>query len=263
LFSGGAGCVPLRGTIPAQTWRPEEPTARCEPESLGDTYGASWSADAREALGRRLERDQAVVVTALGCRVDVLERCDAPSTYTETDDGHELDDGVVLAHELDGECDGATHVVRHASAGDAGHVELEPLSLGELDLTGTWSGVMRQPNGPYEVYETSMDLVQLGDRIVGVTRVASIDDEYWGVLRFEGRLEGNTVYFADAEIIDDNIGIFGAWCTKGGYLLVDPRLRGPWRADYCEPGTLELERRDAIQVKRVPAVASTSAPRGS
>jgi hypothetical protein len=263
---GGAGCVPMRGTIPQQTWHPEEPTAHCEPDTLGDTRGQSWSADARDALRDKLDDHEPVVVTALGCRVEVLERCNAPGAYTQIEDGHELEDGIVLAQELEGECDGATHVVRHASLGKAERVELAPLSLGELDLTGTWSGVMRQPNGPYEVYETSVELVQLGDRIIGVTRLTSIDEEYWGVLRFEGRLEGNTVFFADAEIIDDNLGFFLAWCTRGGYLIVDPRdqsLRGPWRADYCEPGTMDLERTDTIEVKRVPAVASVEAKRGS
>ena len=147
----------------------------------------------------------------------------------------------VLASELEGPCIGATHVVREISND---RVELRPLSLGDYRLTGTFRGLMKQPQGPYETYDATMYLAQDGTRVSGVTQLSTIDHEYWGDLLFEGRLEGNVLFFADLAVLDENLGFLMGWCAKGGYLLVDPRdgghLTGPWFAPLCAPGTLDL-----------------------
>jgi len=84
-------------------------------------------------------------------------------------------------------------------------VALEPLSLGDYRLTGTFRGVMHQPAGPYAAYTTTLYLAQDGARVTGVTRLAALDGAYWGDLQLEG----------DA---------------------------GPWTAPWCAPGSFELHR---------------------
>jgi hypothetical protein len=252
------GCIPDRGTTPARTWRPEEPETKCEPQEILDPQSSRWSRTSAGALASKAERSEAVVVSAIGCNVEVLDRCRSSARYRKSADGYELTSNGVSAKTLEGECAGATHVVRtiamkppvgdHEARPDGERatprrVELAALSLDDFRLTGVWKGVMRQPHGPYEVYDVTMELAQDGDRVRGITRVTTVDNAYWGDLRFEGRLEGTTLFFHDAEIIDDNLGIFLAWCTKGGYMLVDPReerLRGPWRASFCMPGTVDV-----------------------
>lgn len=243
-------CVPDRGTTPARTWRPEQPEATCEPLEINDPQSSRWSRPGAAALASKVEKSEAVVVSAIGCNVDVLDRCRSTARYKKASDGYALDATAVSAKALQGDCAGATHVVRTvAMKKDGEHatpkrVELVPLSLDDFRLTGVWKGVMRQPNGPYEVYDVTMELAQDGDRVRGITHVTTVDNAYWGDLRFEGRLEGTTLFFHDAQIIDDNLGIFLAWCTKGGYLLVDPReerARGPWKASFCMPGTVDVQ----------------------
>jgi len=244
LFASIVGCAPIRGTMPARTWRPEDPAATCTLDSLRDRSGPAWSAAGRTSLDHKLKRGEPAVVSALGCRVEVLGRCSAPGSYGAGNGRYELDAASARAQDLDGECEGATHVVRSAGADEGTRVELLPLSLDSSHLTGSWSGVMRQPGGPYEVYEIDLDLEQEGSRVTGITHVTTTDHQYWGIFRIEGRVEGNTLYFADAEIVDDNLGVLLEWCGKGGYLLADPRngtLRGPWSAGSCAPGSLELE----------------------
>ncbi len=231
------GCLPNRGTLPERTWRSETPEATCAIESMLDPHDSShWNAVSREAFERALDRGELPVVSALGCRVDVLPRCHAKANVRREGRRVELESRTVTARDVEGECTGATHVVRSASMNTSRlpeHVELAPLSLQGFDLTGMWIGAMRQPNGPYEVYDVTLDLVQQGDRVTGETRIVTVDHAYWGRLRFEGRLQGNTLFFADVEIVEDNLGIFLEWCAKGGYMSVDPRderLSGPWKA---------------------------------
>jgi hypothetical protein len=245
-----AGCVPMRGTMPANTWHPtesEDTPPTCKSESLTDPSSSIWSSSNAVALETALaSKDNQAVVSVLGCKIDVLTKCRSTSP---------------LAKDLEGDCSGATHIAKDrgltAGAGDhaatdattkrkAGEkIDLTPLSLADYSVTGTWRGVMRQPHGPYEVYNTTLELTHNMDRVAGISRISTVDGQYWGALRFEGRVEGNTIYFADAQVIDDNLGAFLMWCLKGGYLLVDPKsnqLRGPWRAGICQPGTVEVQK---------------------
>lgn len=266
-------CVPDRGTTPARTWRPEQPEATCEPLEMSDPQGSRWSRAGANALASKVDRSEAAVVSAVGCNVDVLDRCRSSAKYKKANDGYELASNTVSAKSLEGECAGATHVVRTVAMKRDGehatpkHVELVPLSLDDFRLTGVWKGVMRQPHGPYEVYDVTMELSQDGDRVRGMTHVTTTDNAYWGDIRFEGRLEGTTLFFHDAEVTGDNLGIFLAWCTKGGYLLVDPReerARGPWRASFCMPGTFDVqflgERRPLHPGTPVAELSPTSRP---
>lgn len=248
ILTLASGCIPDRGTMPTHTWRAGEQD-ECRPGMLEDPASGAWRERERLALRARLQQGEPVVVSALGCRVEVLEQCSSGASVRRTKhDGavHFDVPDVVHAQDLDGSCEGATHVVEAASVGPKGRLmdlKLAPLSLDGFDVGGTWSGVFRQPGGPYETYELQIELQQHGDRVTGSSRISTIDGEYWGLLAFEGRLEGNRLYFADSELVDDNLGIFLDWCMKGGYTIVDPRSRsmsGPWRAFACMPGSLEV-----------------------
>ena len=296
------GCMPVRGTMPSRTWRPGEARAKCSAAETGDLLGGHWSATARADLESKLVVGLPAVVSAVGCRVDVLRECRLRGGYhytaltprVEQLEGAvrtivgrwELSRGTVLAAELQGRCEAATHVVAGVDvgayvplAGEGGsregdprvcleaetvagcdapvRAQLSPLSLGSFELTGKWHGVMRQPRGPYEVYDVVLDIEQQGRRVAGTSYLGTTDGVYWGKLRFEGRLEGNTLLFADARLIDDNLGPLLGWCLKGGFLIVDPRnesLHGPWRAFACAPGSLELLREpDTEQAPSPPA----------
>lgn len=250
LLVHAAACVPARGAQPVATWREEDAKAHCDPRAARDLGSSAWSPESRAALSRQIARDAPVVVSALGCRVDVLDHCRAPGRYVHSPNRRDLGGDVVLASAIDGDCTSATHVVRAATlAGDDATpigVELSALSLADYALTGVWEGAMTQPRGPYEVYDMTLDLVQEDRRVKGTSLLRSIDGVYWGTLRFEGRLEGNVLFFADAEVIDDNLGPLLGWCTKGGWAIVDPRARrieGPWRAGGCAPGAIELRQK--------------------
>jgi hypothetical protein len=272
LLFADVGCIPMRGTMPAHTFLPGER----EPAFAEDRDGgvARWSPAGLASLRGHLARGEPAVVSYLGSRVDVLGNCAAPGAYQRVEDRYELDRGPVYAQALTGDCAQATHVVRRAPIDLTGvrdandprslraAVDLAPISLGAFDLTGVWRGVMRQPHGPYEVYDALLRLEHHGERVTGMTHLRTLDGAYWGELHFEGRLEGNILYFADARLIADNLGIFLGWCMKGGYLLVDPRrdrLDGPWKAGMCAPGTLHLER-DGLPPFELPAAAARSAP---
>ena len=251
LLLAATGCLPSRGTMPARTFCPDR---ACADEAPPEGGAPRWSKGSLEALRDRLARREPAIVRYLAGRAELLRGCTAPARYLRAGDRLELDAPTILAHTLDGECDEATHVVREAPLALASApdprimptaVELAALSLGDHDLTGTWRGVMRQPHGPYQAYDMALRVEHRGERVAGVTELRTLDGVYWGRMRFEGRLEGNILYFADAHLIDENLGPFLSWCMKGGYLIVDPRrdrLAGPWRAFMCAPGTLHLER---------------------
>ncbi len=206
-----------------------------------------WDDRDRTALAIRLDANEVAVVSSLGCELKVLTQCDVAGGYRTSHSVYALDRGPVRADELEGDCAWATHAVTRITVDDKQTLvaaELTPLSLDGYSITGTWRGVMRQPGGPYEVYNFTLGLVQNHDRVSGISRIRTIDGAYWGEFRFEGRLEGNTLFFADVMLIDDNLAPLLGWCDKGGYLVVDPRggtLRGPWRAFACSPGEIRVQ----------------------
>jgi len=271
LAASLAGCIPVAASMPTSTWRPGEEGATCQPGSYDDVQGSAWSPSARRAAQAKLQNGEVVVVSALGCRVDVLQRCQVDDEVRRTDLGaaiaYDLAGATVGAADLEGVCEGATHVVEAASVderGRLGNVALAPLSLDDFDLSGAWKGTMRQPGGPYEVYDLRFEMVQTGSRVRGMSELSTADGRQWGRIAFEGRLDGNTLYFADTEVVADDVGIFLEWCMKGGYAVVDPTSRsmhGPWRAFACMPGTLELEKsspRPAAPAAPAAAVAGDS-----
>jgi hypothetical protein len=271
-------CIPLAGcdmppaSIPTHSWRPGEEQVTCGPGAFQDPESGAWRARDQRALQAKLERGEPAVVSALGCRVEVLTGCSAEADVERVDGEGGAQYFVasdVNARELRGACSGATHVIDHASFSSNGslrHVSLSALSLDGFDVSGAWQGVMRQPGGPYEIYDVRLDLQQEGDRVTGTSDILTMDGEQWGRLSFEGRLEGTTLYFADVGVVDQEIDLFLAWCMKGGYVVVDPRsrtLRGPWRAFGCLSGSVEATKETPPRGKpplSSPARVQTVAP---
>lgn len=198
---------PFTGREPNTTWLSSDTrNEECLPDVLRDPQGASWTRDGRAVLADRLAHGEPVVASVLGCHVEVLDRCHAPSK-----------DDAISATELRGECRGATHVVR----GTGERVTLDPLTLAGYHLDGTWHGRLRQPKGAYETLDITLELEREGNRVKGVSLIRSPDDRYWGTFRIDGRLEGNVLYFADVALVDTNA-ILATWSPMEGYLVLDP-----------------------------------------
>ena len=282
LAAGGLACVPARGRMPQHTWHPDAPKQQCVDKNLRRQRVKDWPAREAAALQAGLSADRPIVVSALGCKIEVLSQCRVDKgTYRLTEvtpqsrstlritGRYDLDRDPVEAGELTGDCARASHFVSAVSLAalakptpnrgctlsscrQAAEAELTALSLGDYDMSGVWTGVMRQPKGPYEAYDMALHVLQQGRRITGVTTFNTLDDKYWGEMQFEGRIEGNTIFFADAKLLSDNLSWALEWCLKGGYMLVDPRsesLEGLWRAWGCFPGSLELRRTGDLQLE--------------
>jgi hypothetical protein len=259
----GVGCPPTRGTMPFNTWRPDAPAAQCSPGSLADPHGRGWTAAGRARLEADRDAGKVTVVSALGCRVEVLEHCRLRGAEDGSGAARLQAGDSPRAGELEGNCEGATHVVSQVADAEptfsdapaAPTFELTPLSVEGFDLTGKWRGVIHQPNGPYELYSATIDLVQRGNHVTGVSHLRTSDNEYWANIRIDGRLVGNTLFFADVEMIDQHTSPFLMWCAKGGYFIVDPHeetMSGPVTAPSCEPGTFEVTLEHPPEAARAP-----------
>ena len=103
--------------------------------------------------------------------------------------------------------------------------------------------------------------VHVREASLGTKMLASLGRCCWKQVRLgrhgdpsiqEKALTGNTIFFADAKLLSDNLTWVLEWCLKGGYMLVDPRtksIKGSWRAWGCMPGSLELERTGELQLE--------------
>ncbi len=249
--AGLPGCSLPAASIPDETWRPGEEDG-CRPRAHVDPGRGEWPRRDQLALRAKLEQGEVAVVSSLGCRVEVLKHCTIDGELEEQARAQavrfERASGSVLARDLEGACPDATHVVDEATFDQDGRLldaSLRPLSLAGVDLSGSWEGVARQPYGPFTKYDVRLDLRQTGDVVTGTTEIATPDGENWGRIKLEGKLDGTRLYFADVEMLDEDVDLFLAWCMKGGYAIVDPReglMKGPWRAMGCSPGTIELDR---------------------
>src|SRR5262249_40509844 len=112
LLFAGVGCIPMRGTMPARTFRPGEREPAFAQER--DSGVALWSPAGLASLRGHPARGGPAVVSYLGSRVDVLGNCAAPGAYRRVEDRYELDRAPVYAQALTGDCAKATHVVRGA-----------------------------------------------------------------------------------------------------------------------------------------------------
>lgn len=248
--TGLPGCSLPAASIPDETWRPGEEVG-CS-RTHGDPGRGAWPKRDQIALRTKLDHGEIAVVSSLGCRVEVLRHCSIDGVLDETARADavrfERSSGSVLARDLEGACPDATHVIDEATFDTDGHLlhtALRPLTLAGIDLSGTWQGVARQPHGPYQKYDVRFDLRQTGDIVTGTTEIATPDGENWGRMKIEGKIDGTKLYFADVDMLDDDTEFLLQWCMKGGYAVVDPRegrMRGPWRAMACSPGTIDLDR---------------------
>ena len=81
------------------------------------------------------------------------------------------------------------------------------LSLGARNafaLDGKWVGYITQNPSPLDtIYQFELDLQTDGERIFGHTMIAFTSrPEYYGVIRFEGLVSGNTLVFDELELMD-------------------------------------------------------------
>jgi hypothetical protein len=122
------------------------------------------------------------------------------------------------------------------------------LRLGNMpNVSGAWSGRMVQPDGPRggEGYSLMFQLAQTDSSVTGTSRIDIRQTSYYAVMKLAGRIQTNTLYFNEPEIIEQLSRPNNAWCLKRGALVLSPdgnRLAGSWATDVCPPGEIELFR---------------------
>ena len=117
----------------------------------------------------------------------------------------------------------------------------------DLNLTGTWSGRMIQPDGPRgnQGYSLVFQLAQTDSLVAGTSRIDIPQTSYYAVMKLAGTIHSDTLYFNEPEIIEQNTRPNYAWCLKQGALVLSSdgaHLAGTWATDLCPPGEIELVR---------------------
>jgi hypothetical protein len=116
---------------------------------------------------------------------------------------------------------------------------------GGINVSGEWSGKMTQPGNPQanDGFNLVFRLGQKGASVTGTSRIEVPHSEYFGVITLEGTVRHDTLYVKDIAVIDEKPRT--RWCMKEAVLFFDRktnRLTGPWTAEGCSPGEIELSR---------------------
>jgi hypothetical protein len=114
---------------------------------------------------------------------------------------------------------------------------------GGFNVSGEWSGTMTQPGNlqTRNGFSLVLKLSQEGTVVTGISRIEIPETEYFGVMRLEGTLKNDSLYFKEVELLDQKPRT--RWCLKEGTLKFDrktQRLAGPWNAEGCSPGEIDL-----------------------
>ena len=114
-------------------------------------------------------------------------------------------------------------------------------------LDGKWVGYITQNPSPLDtIYQFELDLQTDGERIFGHTMIAFTSrPEYYGVIRFEGLVSGNTLVFDELELMDQLMLEYAYWCLKRISLVANfygdrAILSGSWTSDECSFSTGEV-----------------------
>jgi hypothetical protein len=111
------------------------------------------------------------------------------------------------------------------------------------NVSGEWSGRMTQPGNPQakDGFNLVFRLSQKGASVTGTSRIEVPQSEYFGVMTLEGTVNHDTLYIKDVAVIDEKPRT--RWCMKQAELFFNIRtnqLTGPWTAEGCSPGEIEL-----------------------
>jgi hypothetical protein len=127
-----------------------------------------------------------------------------------------------------------------------------PLLLaGQINLSGTWKGIITQDEGGYRsTYDFELVIRQDGNKITGRSFV-KIDDIF-ATMELEGEFSGGVIFrFQETAIVDSKKFEGLEWCFKRGQLLFKQdkegwKLEGFWQGatefSTCIPGKIFLKK---------------------
>ena len=124
------------------------------------------------------------------------------------------------------------------------------LATAQKSFTGVWKGSLTQdPGGFAPVYEFELYLKQKGSKVTGRSYVAV--GSIYAVMDLEGVVEGNTVHWAETNIVNNWKREDMEWCYKKADLTLSVqgkqiKLEGPWTghtgSSECIPGKIYLKK---------------------
>ncbi len=114
---------------------------------------------------------------------------------------------------------------------------------GSSNVAGEWNGRMIQPEGPrgQDGYSLTLLLNQKDSVVTGTSRIDIPRTEYFALMKLEGTMKDDTLYFKEVAILDEKART--RWCLKEGALRLDKdarRLAGSWTAEGCTPGEIDV-----------------------
>ncbi len=79
---------------------------------------------------------------------------------------------------------------------------------------------MIQPDGPRgkDGYVLFFEVTQEDSLVRGISRIEIPQTEYYGVMKLNGRVRNDTLYFREYEILEQNARPEHSWCMKEGAL---------------------------------------------
>ena len=116
---------------------------------------------------------------------------------------------------------------------------------GILNVEGNWQGRMIQLEGPRgkDGYSLVFNLKQRDSLVSGTSRIEIPSTEYYGVMKIEGVIRKDTLFFKEMELLEGKEREGLRWCLKEGMLMAKQegnQLIGSWKAPFCAPGEIDL-----------------------
>jgi hypothetical protein len=126
-------------------------------------------------------------------------------------------------------------------------VPVAPITKENLDLSGTWSGLLfqQQLDGTFAQYSYMLTISQLGNSVDGTAQLDVPIVGYSVRMRIRGTLAGQTLSYDDGQILATTAPLGWSWCQKTVSLLYHPEsdaLEGTWTQYGCGSGSISLRR---------------------
>ena len=121
-----------------------------------------------------------------------------------------------------------------------------------IDLSGTWQGVVTQPNDITALtdnYAFWVHIEQEGNNIMGYNRVEIPQSPNFAIYSIAGKIKGNKLNYTQMKITNQSIE-HGYWCLSNYYLTYyesENQLKGTWESDMsgCTTGEVILYRTES------------------
>jgi hypothetical protein len=120
------------------------------------------------------------------------------------------------------------------------------------DMSGEWNGMLQQSEGgTASAYYFTLNLIQKGNVITGVSKVAFADKpSYFAVMELQGTFENDILTISETKIKSEKIYEGLEWCLKNAKLRFTIQkdgfcVEGTWSGEtpsgtYCVPGSVKM-----------------------